>query len=294
MPKKTKNKAPELVKPGKNSSVAEKNAYDIVDSVNKIKNTGKSSRTGKKANSNYYDEIIQHSDILFSLLKEEVNLNEVVRKATQIKGEANLIYNTCGEYLLKNRGIRWSTKGRERVRQVKRLRNAIWLGIITETQPDHAYGMFDNKKTYGQLYAMSSYLPTASNEEKIEENSISKASDKEVVKSNEEFDLFNSNFFDGKKPDFDSIVDFFNKCNIDGLKYDSAIRVDIQWLVSAMEDNDMEEAGNRFGDMYTVAQQYGEAAEKAIEVLWEGYRPEMVKNNESLPSDFKEYIKPYI
>ncbi len=294
MPKKTQKKASELVKPGKNSSQEVKNAYDLVDSVNKIKNTGKSSRTGKKENSNYYDEIIQHSDILFSLLKEKVDMNEVKKKAIKIKDEAFLISEFCESYLQKNRGFRWSPKGRERVHQVRRLNIALFKLFADVTYADYPKSYFGGKTTYGQAFGMSSYLPTASNEEKIEENSISKAPDNEAVKSDEEFDLFNSNFFNGKKPDFNSIVDFFNKCNIDGLRYDSTIRVDILGLVSAMDDNDMKKAGDVFGDMYVVAQQYGEAAEKAIEVLWEGYRPEMMKNNESLPSDFKEYIKPYL
>ncbi len=284
MPKKTQNKASELVKPGKNSSAAEKNAYDIVDSVNKIKNTGKSSRTKKKENAESYEKIMQHSDILFSILKEKVDLNEATRKANQIYDEAILIYNTCGEYLAKNRGFRWSTKGRERVRQVKRLRNAIWIGIVTETNYEHAKTLFARQETYGQFYAMSSYLSTNTT---VASSNVSPQAQSESATGSENSNQLDVNYFNNEIPSVEDLKTYVKNC----IGKDS-------YITSFEEARVFEElkvgkeaaANNRewFLFMYTIV---GDIGMPVIELIWNSYRYEINRQGGELLPELKDYLK---
>ncbi len=283
MPKKTQNKASELAKPGKNSSAAEKNAYDIVDSVNKIKNTGKSSRTKKKENAESYEKIMQHSDILFSILKEKVDLNEATRKANQIYDEAILIYNTCGEYLAKNRGFRWSTKGRERVRQVKRLRNAIWMGIVTETNYEHAKTLFARQETYGQFYAMSSYLSTNTT---VASSNVSPQAQSESATGSENSNQLDVNYFNNEIPSVEDLKTYVKNC----IGNDSNITLFEGAGVFEELKVGKEAAANNLEWFIIMNSIAGNRGIPEVELIWNSYRYAINRSGGELLPELKEYF----
>ncbi len=284
MPKKTQNKASELVKPGKNSSQKVKYAYDIVDSVNKMKNTGKSSRTKKKENSYWYNEIIQHSEILFSLLKEKVDMNEAKKKAININDVAYLISKFCDNYLQKNRGFRWSPKGRERVNQVRRLNNAIVQLFIGEFYSDFPESYFGGKTTYGQAFGMSSYLSTNTTEAS---SNVSSQAQSESATGSENSNLLDVNHFNKELPTEEDLKTYVNNC----LGTDFYITLIERYGILKELKVEKDKAKDNREWLIVACAAVGNIGTQVVELIWNSYRYEINRQGGELLPELKDYLK---
>lgn len=319
MPKTTQKKEQKLVKPGKGSDDCEMAAYDITYSLNKINSLGKLSRTGKKTNAESYDNIKSKAAYVFSLLKEPVKEDDM-----DIRVHLNLInsifyeiWDCCQEYIDKNRGFRWSSKGRARVREVKRLQNAITM-LTLHANSWKASELLEAREvlgfdTYAKAYGFGSYISSVSTESDSNAGPISngststladtirkasgtdqKASGTDQKASDKKTEEIDVNEFNDHLLSYDEL-------NVYGMKHSCLIvfRPDFEAekMKLRVEKNEEDKKINSdaLNEMYSLAKFYnGDRGAKIVEMIWNSYRHEFGRKTGQLaPGKLSEYIEGY-
>lgn len=307
MPKTTQKKEQKLVKPGKGSNEYEMAAYDIADSVNKINSLGKSSRTGKKTNAESYDNIKSEMSYVFSLLREPVKQDPL-----DVKVHLNLINNTfsdisdkCQDYIEKNRGFRWSSKGRARVREVKRLQIAI-RRLLLEANYWQAHEVL-GFETYAKVYSFGPYISSVSTESDSNagpitkgststlSDTVQKASGADQKASDTNPEKIDVDKFNDKLPDPDILNFYAAKHGCLLVVIDTNFEANKLRLRAEENEEDKKTNRDALNEMYRFAQFIcGDYGARLVEMIWNAYRHEFGRKTGKLaPGELSEYIEDY-